>query len=426
MDNNLWPSANEINNHIANLGTNGLSITEKERIMADKVVLASKYMLAQALQDFDKSDLQNIIDNVKHYTATLFLDYGDTASIIYVPKNNGLFAVITNLGILLDFNFEIKPKKKRKTLRSFITVITDFIDLFFCDAATRALLKESEPKYDCNITVNILDPLKKLVNLYDFERIANKMVMDVFSRYTNSYDWLYREMKAEYIYNLKTAKNADFPLFNAFANGELDADDYLPSFYVLISEKLTRLHNYFESKHHIAIDMVKEWSGYVNNNEKYDNYPISKRLDNSFLKYNLDILVKKYVGIPTALFQKDDSNDAPIVQFRNINKINIDYRNYYTLADNNVFSNEDSVVLTGYQQYNIAKNCAENIIRNEAERFKTDYEQYIKEYANFINVFKLGAENLANDLWDTHLSLRNGFKEKLEDIDHKLSSIEVI
>lgn len=423
MDNNLWPSANEINNHIANLGTRGLSITEKERIMADKIVLASKYMLAQALQDFDKSDLQNIIDNVKHCTVTLFLDYGDTATIIYVPKNNGFFAVITNLGILLDFNFEIKPKTKRKTLGSFCN---DFMNLFFCDAATRALLKESEPKYDCNITVNILDPLKKLVNLYDFERIADKIARDVFSRYSNSYDLPFCEMKAEYIYNLKIAKNADFPLFNAFANGELDADDYLPSFYILISEKLTRINNYFESEHHIAIDMVKEWSRYENNNEKYDNYPISKLLVDSFLKYNLDILVKKYVGIPTALFQKDDSNDAPIVQFRNINKINIDYRNYYTLADNNVFSNEDSVVLTGYQHYNTAKNCAENIIRNEAERFKTDYEQYIKEYADFINVFKTGAENLANDLWDTHLSLRNDFKEKLEDIDHKLSTIEVI
>ena len=96
------------------------------------------------------------------------------------------------------------------------------------------------------------------------------------------------------------------------------------------------------------------------------------------------------------------------------------------MPDNNVFSDDNFVVLAGYQHYNTAKNCAENIIRNEAERFKTDYEQYIKEYADFINVFKLGAENLANDLLDTHLNLRNDFKEKLEDIDHKLSTIEVI
>lgn len=423
MGNNLWPSANEINNHIANLGTSGLSITEKERIMADKVVLASKYMLAQALQDFDKSDLQNIIDNIKHCTVTLFLDCGDTATIIYVPKNNGFFAVITNLGILLDFNFEIKPKTKRKTLRSFYT---DFMDFLIYDSSSRALLKEREPKYDCNITVNILDPLKKLVNLNDFETIADKIARDVFYRYSNSYDLPYREMKAEYIYNLKTAQNADFPLFNAFANGELDADDYLPSFYVLISEKLTRINNYFESDHHIAIDMVKKWSGYKNNNEKYNDYPISKRLVDEFLKYTLDISVKKCVGIPTSLLQKDDSNDAPIVQFNNINRINIDYRNYYALPDNNVFSDDNFVVLAGYQHYNTAKNCAENIIRNEAERFKTDYEQYIKEYADFINVFKTGAENLANDLWDIHRKLRNDFKEKLEDIDHKLSTIEVI
>ena len=55
-----------------------------------------------------------------------------------------------------------------------------------------------------------------------------------------------------------------------------------------------------------------------------------------------------------------------------------------------------------------------------------DYEQYIKEFADFIDVFKTGVKKLEHNLWDTHLSLRNDFNEKLEDIDHKLSTIEVI
>lgn len=423
MDNNLWVSADEINNHMANLGTSGLSIAGKERIMTDKVVLASKYMLAQALEDFDKSDLQNIIDNVKYYSMTLFQSPNNIATIIYVPKNNGFFAVITNLGVLLDFNFEIKPQTKRKTLRSFIA---DFMVFLIYDSASRALIKEREAKYDCNITVNILDPLKKFISLNNFETAVNEIIRNVFYSYSNLYELPYREMNVEYIYNLKKAQNADFPLFNAFANGRLDADDYLPSFYVLISEKLTRINNYFEAEHHIAVDMVKQWSGYVNNNEKYDDYPISKRLVDDFLKYNLDISVKKYVGIPKSLLQKDDSDEATIVEFHNINKINIDYRNYYALPDNNVFSDEDWIILAGYQHYNIAKNCAENIIRKEVERFKIDYEQYIKEFADFINVFKLGAEKLTDDLWDTHLTLRRDFQRKLEDIDNKLSTTEVI
>jgi len=423
MDNNLWVSADEINNHMANLGTSGLSITGKERIMADKVALASKYMLAQALEDFDKSDLQNIIDNVKYYSITSFQSPNNIATIFYVPKNNGFFAIMTNLGVLLDFNFEIKPQTKRKTLRSFVA---DFMVFLIYDSASRALIKEREAKYDCNITVNILDPLKKFVSLNNFETAVNEIIRNVFCSYSNLYELPYREMNVEYIYNLKKAQNADFPLFNAFANGRLDADDYLPSFYVLISEKLTRINNYFESEHHIAVDMVKQWSGYVNNNEKYDDYPISKRLLDDFLKYNLDISVKKYVGIPKSLLQKDDTDEATIVEFHNINKINIDCRNYYALPDNNVFSDEDWIILAGYQHYNIAKNCADNIIRKEAERFKTDYEQYIKEYADFINVFKLGAEKLTDDLWDTHLTLRHDFQRKLEDIDNKLSTTEVI
>ena len=423
MDNNLWVSADEINNHMANLGTSGLSITRKERIMADKVVLASKYMLAQALEDFDKSDLQNIIDNVKYYSMTSFQSPNNIATIFYVPKNNGFFAIMTNLGVLLDFNFEIKPQTKRKTLRSFVA---DFMVFLIYDSASRALIKEREAKYDCNITVNILDPLKKFVSLNNFETAVDEIIRNVFYSYSNLYELPYREMKVEYVYNLKIAQNADFPLFNAFVNGRLDADDYLPSFYVLISEKLTRINNYFESEHHIAVDMVKQWSGYVNNNEKYDDYPISKRLVDDFLKYNLDISVKKYVGIPKSLLQKDDSDEATIVEFHNINKINIDYRNYYALPDNNVFSDEDWIILAGYQHYNIAKNYAENIIRKEVERFKTDYEQYIKEFADFINVFKLGAEKLTDDLWDTHLTLRHDFERKLEDIDNKLSTTEVI
>lgn len=93
---------------------------------------------------------------------------------------------------------------------------------------------------------------------------------------------------------------------------------------------------------------------------------------------------------------------------------------------NNVFTDANSVVLIGCQHYNSTKDGVEHIIRTEAERFKTDYEQYIKEYADFINVFKLGAENLANDLWDTHLTLRRDFQRKLEYIDNKLSTTEVI
>ena len=423
MDNNLWPSANEINDYIANLGTSGLSITGKERIMTDKVVLASKYMLAQALEDFDKSDLQNIIDNVKYYSMTSFQSPNNIATIFYVPKNNGFFAIMTNLGVLLDFNFEIKPQTKRKTLRSFVA---DFMVFLIYDSASQALIKEREAKYDCNITVNILDPLKKFISLNNFETAVDEIIRNVFYSYSNLYELPYREMNVEYIYNLKKAQNADFPLFNAFANGRLDADDYLPSFYVLVSEKLTKISNYFEAEHHIAVDMVKQWSGYVNNNEKYDDYPISKRLVDDFLKYNLDIFVKKYIGIPKSLLQKDDSDEATIVEFHNINKINIDYRNYYALPDNNVFSDEDWIILAGYQRYNIAKNCAENIIRKEVERFKIDYEQYIKEFADFINVFKLGAEKLTDDLWDTHLTLCRDFQRKLEDIDNKLSTTEVI
>lgn len=423
MDNNLWPSADEINNYITSLGSCGLSIVGKELMMKDKVVLASKYMLAQALEDFDKSDLQNIIDNVKYYSMTSFQSPNNIATIFYVPKNNGFFAIMTNLGVLLDFNFEITPQTKRKTLRSFVA---DFMVFLIYDSASRALIKERETKYDCNITVNILDPLKKFVSLNNFETAVDEIIRNVFYSYSNLYELPYREMNVEYIYNLKKAQNADFPLFNAFANGRLDADDYLPSFYVLISEKLTRINNFFESEHHIAVDMVKQWSGYVNNNEKYDDYPISKRLVDDFLKYNLDISVKKYVGIPISLLQKDDSDEATIVEFHNINKINIYYRNYYALPDNNVFSNEDWIILAGYQHYNTAKNCAENIIRDEFERFKTDYEQYIKEFADFINVFKLGAEKLTDDLWDTHLTLRRDFQRKLEDIDNKLSATEVI
>lgn len=423
MDNNLWPSADEINNYITSLGSCSLSIVGKELMMKDKVVLASKYMLAQALEDFDKSNLQNIIDNVKYHKIKAFQDYKDDILAIYVPKNNGFFAILSNLGVLLDFNFEIKPKTKRKTLRS---LYTDFMDFLLLDAPTRALIKERETKYDCNITINILDPLKKFVSLYDLETTAHKMVQDIFFSYSNLYELPYRDMKAEYVYNIKKAQNSDYPLFDAFANGELDADEYLPSFYVLINEKTTRINNSFKSEHYIAIEMLEEWAGYTNNDDEYANSPISKRLDHKELTYNIDILVKKYVGIPISLSQKGDSKGDTIVTFHNINRIDRDYSNYYNLPANNVFTDANSVVLIGCQHYNSTKDGVEHIIRTEAERFKTDYEQYIKEYADFINVFKLGAENLANDLWDTHLTLRRDFQRKLEYIDNKLSTTEVI
>ena len=423
MSNDLWISADEIKNHMASLGSSGLSVTGKEKMMKDKVLLTSKYMLAQALQDFDKSNLQNIADNIKYYYITSSRFPNNTATIIYIPKNDGFFAVISNAGILLDFNFESKPKIKRKTLRSFTR---DFMDFLIFDSSSRSLLKEREVEYDCNITVNILDPLNKLTNSDTFEIASYEIVRELFYHYSKLYELPYREMNTGYIYNIKKAKNTDFPLFNTLVNDEADIDDYLPSFYVLIREKTTIINNNSKPGHHIAIDMVKEWTEYANVNQEYNNYPISKRLNNKLLTYNLDISIKKYTGLPSSLSPKGDSQNDAIVTFYNINEMDRLCYTYNDLPSNNVFSEEDLAVLNGYQHYNIAKKCADDIIRNEAKRFKTDYEQYIKEFADFINIFKLGAENLANDLLDSHLTLRKDFEKKLEDIDHKLSTIDVI
>ena len=129
MLNNLWASPNQIKSHMVNFGTSGLSVTEKEKFMADKKTLATKYLLAQALQDFDKSDMQNLINNVKCHQFSLFKEshFIPTQYFVFcVPKNNGFFAIIANLGLLLDFNLELKPKSSSKGLK-FLTSIQKMI-----------------------------------------------------------------------------------------------------------------------------------------------------------------------------------------------------------------------------------------------------------------------------------------------------------
>ena len=86
MDNNLWFPPNDIKNYMANFGTSGRSVTEKEKAMTDKNILVTKYLLAQALQDFDKSDLQNIANNVKRCSFHLTENDNSLTSAIYVSK----------------------------------------------------------------------------------------------------------------------------------------------------------------------------------------------------------------------------------------------------------------------------------------------------------------------------------------------------
>lgn len=424
MDNNLWFPPNDIKNYMANFGTSGRSVTEKEKAMTDKNILVTKYLLAQALQDFDKSDLQNIANNVKRCSFHLTENDNSLTSAIYVSKDNGFFVIIINLGLLLEFNFEIKPRKLRKSERLF-----SFIQNLFFDEIKLSFIDNQ--KYQCDVAVNILDPLKKIVNLYDFEQKANKLIKDAFDQYWELYNQPYIKTNVEFSYTFKKSQNTDFPLFNDLANGDKDADDYLPTFYVLVKDEVTTIKNYLRSEQHIAIEIVKEWSGYTNYNKEFEHYPISKRLNDRTLEYTLDVSIKKYAGIPVSLKPDDDIKDNTIVTFYNIDTIYREdqiarhlYSDGYSLYRS--YTAEYVEHFKGYQYYSTAKAYAREFVENEITRFKADYEQYIKEFTDFINVFKLGAENLANDLLDTHLNLRNDFKEKLEDIDHKLSTIEVI
>ena len=424
MGNNLWFPPNDIKNYMANFGTSGQSVTEKEKIMTDKNILATKYLLAQALQDFDKSDLQNIANNVKRCSFHLTENDNSLTSAIYVSKDNGFFVIIANLGLLLEFNFEIKPRKLRKSERLF-----SFIQNLFFDEIKLSFIDNQ--KYQCDVAVNILDPLKKIVNLYDFEQKANKLIKDAFDQYWELYNLPYIKTNVEFSYTFKKSQNTDFPLFNDLANGNKDADDYLPTFYVLVKDEITTIKNYLRSEQHIAIEIVKEWSGYTNYNKEFEHYPVSKRLNDRTLEYTLGVSIKKYAGIPVSLKPDGYIKGNTIVTFYNIDTIYRDdkiarhlyldgyspYRSYTTKYVEH---------FNGYQYYNVAKACAREIVENEVIRFKADYEQYIKEFADFIDVFKTGAKKLEHNLWDTHLSLRNDFKEKLEDIDHKLSTIEVI
>lgn len=424
MDNNLWFPPNDIKNYMANFGTSGRSVTEKEKAMTDTNILATKYLLAQALQDFDKSDLQNIADNVKRCSFHLTENDNSLTSAIYVSKDNGFFAIIVNLGLLLEFNFEIKPRKLRKSERLF-----SFIQNLFFDEIKLSFIDNQ--KYQCDVAVNILDPLKKIVNLYDFEQKANKLIKDAFDQYWELYKLPYIKTNVEFSYTFKKSQNTDFPLFNDLANGDKDVDDYLPTFYVLVKDEVTTIKNYLRSEQHIAIEIVKELSGYINYNKEFEHYPISKRLNDRTLEYTLDVSIKKYTGIPVSLKPDDDIKGNTLVTFYNIDTI---YREdqiarHLYLDGHSLYRSYTAEYVEhfkGCQYYNTAKACAREFVENEITRFKADYEQYIKEFADFINVFKTGSENLANDLWDTHLSLRNDFKEKLEDIDHKLSTIEVI
>ena len=424
MDNNLWPSANEINNHIANIGTSGLSITEKEKAMTDKNILATKYLLAQALQDFDKSDLQNIANNVKRCSFHLTENDNSLTSAIYVSKDNGFFVIIVNLGLLLEFNFKIKPRKLRKSERLF-----SFIQNLFFDEIKLSFIDNQ--KYQCDVAVNILDPLKKIVNLYDFEQKANKLIKDAFDQYWELYKLPYIKTNVEFSYTFKKSQNTDFPLFNDLANGDKDVDDYLPTFYVLVKDEITTIKNYLRSEQHIAIEIVKGWSGYTNYNKEFEHYPISKRLNDRTLEYTLDVSIKKYVGIPVSLKPDGDIKGNTIVTFYNIDTIYRDdkiarhlYLDGYSLYRS--YTAEYVEHFNGYQYYNTAKACAREIVENEVIRFKVDYEQYIKEFADFIDVFKTGAKKLEHNLWDTHLGLRKDFETTLEDLDQKLSTIDVI
>lgn len=424
MGNNLWFPPNDIKNYMANFGASGRSVTEKEKAMTDKNILATKYLLAQTLQDFDKSDLQNIANNVKRCSFHLTENDNSLTSAIYVSKDNGFFVIILNLGLLLEFNFEIKPRKLRKSERLF-----SFIQNLFFDEIKLSFIDNQ--KYQCDVAVNILDPLKKIVNLYDFEQKANKLIKDAFNQYWELYKPPYIKTNVEFSYTFKKSQNTDFPLFNDLANGDKDVDDYLPTFYVLVKDEVTTIKNYLRSEQHIAIEIVKEWSGYTNYNKEFEHYPISKRLNDRTLEYTLDVSIKKYVGIPVSLKPDGDIKGNTIVTFYNIDTIYREdqiarhlYSDGYSLYRS--YTAEYVEHFKGYQYYSTAKAYAREFVENEITRFKADYEQYIKEFADFINVFKLGAENLANDLLDTHLNLRNDFKEKLEDIDHKLSTIEVI
>ena len=423
MGNNLWFPPNDIKNYMANFGASGRSVTEKEKAMTDKNILATKYLLAQALQDFDKSDLQNIANNVKRCSFHLTENDNSLTSAIYVSKDNGFFVIILNLGLLLEFNFEIKPRKLRKSERLF-----SFIQNLFFDEIKLSFIDNQ--KYQCDVAVNILDPLKKIVNLYDFEQKANRLIKDAFDQYWELYKLPYIKTNVEFSYTFKKSQNTDFPLFNDLANGNKDADDYLPTFYVLVKDEVTTIKNYLRSEQHIAIEIVKEWSGYTNYNKEFEHYPISKRLNDRTLEYTLDVSIKKYVGIPVSL-KPDDIKGNTLVTFYNIDTIYREdqiarhlYLDGYSLYRS--YTAEYVEHFKGYQYYNIAKACAREFVENEITRFKADYEQYIKEFADFIDVFKTGAKKLEHNLWDTHLSLRNDFKEKLEDIDHKLSTIEVI
>lgn len=412
MLNNLWASPNQIKNHMANFGASGLSVSEKEKFMTDKKILATKYLLAQALQDFDKSDIQNIIDNVKCHTFSSFKTsrfFTTSYCAFYITKSNGFFAIIENLGLLLDFNLELKPKRSNKGKN----LLTSIQNIF-----KKQPTKDNNPRYDCYVNVNVLDPLKNIVNLSDFESYITNLIRDVLYHYLNLYNH-HCGMNVEYIYQFKKARNSDFPLFNACANGDEDVDAHLPAFFVIVKDKATTIKNYLRKEQHIAIDIVKEWSEYTNHNDEYDHYPISKRLNDESLEYVLDTSIKKYVGIPISFRSSKSNSDDTIINFYYLNAP------FANLVIPRAFPT-NSNLLYGYQYYNDAKACANELVENEIIRFKNDYEQYIKEFADFINVFKTGAQNLENDLWDTHLRLRADLKTKLEDFDHKSSTINVI
>lgn len=412
MSNNLWVSPNEIKNHMTTFGTSGFSFVAKEKAMADKKTLTTKYLLAQALQDFDKSDIQNIIDNVKCRTFSSFkTSRFPTTSYcaFYITKSNGFLAIIENLGLLLDFNLELKPKRSNKGKK----LLTSIQNIF-----KKRPTKDNNPRYDCYVNVNVLDPLKNIVNLSDFESYTTNLIRDVLYHYLNLYNH-HCGMNVDYIYQFKKARNSDFSLFNACANGDENADEHLPSFFVIVKGETTIIKNYLPKEQRMAIDIVNEWSKYINHNDKYDNYPISKHLNDTSLKYVLDLSIKKYVGLPISVCSSKSNSDDTIIHFYNLDAP------FEILAIPRIFPT-NSNQLYGYQYYNEAKASANELVENEIIRFKNDYEQYIKEFADFINVFKTGAQNLENDLWDTHLRLRADLKTKLEDFDHKSSTINVI
>lgn len=412
MSNNLWASPNQIKNHMANFGASGLSVTEKEKVMTDKQTLATKYLFAQALQDFDKSDIHNLIDNVKCHTFSSFKTSRSLTTsycAFYITKSNGFFAIIENLGLLLDFNLELKPKRSNKGKN----LLTSIQNIF-----KKQPTKDNNPRYYCYVNVSVLDPLKNIVNLSDFESYTTNLIRDVLYHYLNLYNH-HCGMNVDYIYQFKKAINSDFPLFNACANGDENADEHLPSFFVIVKGETTIIKNYLSKEQHMAIDIVNEWSEYINHNDKYDNYPISKRLNDKSLEYVLDTSIKKYVGIPVSVRSSKGNSDDTIINFYHLDAP------FANLAILRAFPT-NSNLLYGYQYYNDAKASANELVENEIIRFKNDYEQYIKEFADFINVFKKGVEKLEYNLWDTHWGLKKDLKTKLEDFDHKSSTINVI